>query len=257
MFPAIFVFLLLHSPGLRNLHRRTYLYVGQAYTAQGNLRIAADQMYVEHLTPAKVTQPLPILFVHGQGMTGTNWLHTPDGRPGWADYFLSEGYELYIVDQVARGRSPWQSSVDGALTSFDTTTIQAIFFTSAVLHTHQWPGNGTVGDPVFDHLDSQEEEAEKIKNAGSQLLDRIGPVILLTHSQGGQFGWILADSRPEQVKAIIPGVICIQQAKPARRLINLIVKYLREAGVSIEHVSLSELGIHGNGHMLFMEKNNI
>jgi hypothetical protein len=104
-------------------------------------------MYVEHLTPAKVTQPLPILFVHGQGMTGTNWLHTPDGRPGWADYFLSEGYEvrflvlllidvdvvvfqLYIVDQVARGRSPWQSSVDGALTSFDTTRIQAIFFTS-------------------------------------------------------------------------------------------------------------------------------
>ncbi len=29
------------------------------------------------------------------------------------------------------------------------------------------------------------------------------PVILITHSQSGQFGWILADARPSQVKAIL------------------------------------------------------
>lgn len=29
------------------------------------------------------------------------------------------------------------------------------------------------------------------------------PVILMTHSQAGEFGWILGDSRPEQVKAIV------------------------------------------------------
>ena len=29
------------------------------------------------------------------------------------------------------------------------------------------------------------------------------PAILLTHSQAGQFGWILADARPSKVKAII------------------------------------------------------
>ncbi|KAJ7367883.1 alpha beta-hydrolase [Mycena albidolilacea] len=305
MFPAIFAFLLVTlsclsealEQGLGTLHRRAYFYVGQAYTAQGNLTIAADQLYVEHLTPAKVTQPVP----------------------------------LYIVDQVARGRSPWQSSLDGALTSFDTTTIQAIItsveqfqlWPQAVLHT-QWPGNGTAGDPVSDQfyastvpsLDSQDEEAVKIKNAGSQW--HCGsPVILLTHSQGGQFGWILTDSRPKQGKAIvaleptgppfinavfppfiparlygltdipitydspitsasdittavvgeIPGVACIQQAKPARKFINIIdipvladnctVKYLREADVSVEHISLSEQGIHGNGHIFFMEKNNI
>jgi len=42
-----------------------------------------------------------------------------------------------------------------------------------------------------------------MKHAGSALLDRIGPAILLTHSQAGQFGWILADARPSKVKAII------------------------------------------------------
>jgi pimeloyl-ACP methyl ester carboxylesterase len=76
------------------LHRRAYFYVGQTYIAQGNSSIAAGQMYIEHLTPAAVTQPFPILFIHGLGMTGTNFLNTPDGRLGWADYFLSKGYEV-------------------------------------------------------------------------------------------------------------------------------------------------------------------
>ena len=29
-------------------------------------------------------------------MTGANFLNTPDGRPGWADYFLSQGYEVTV-----------------------------------------------------------------------------------------------------------------------------------------------------------------
>lgn len=28
------------------------------------------------------------------GMTGTNFLNLPDGRVGWADYFLCKGYEV-------------------------------------------------------------------------------------------------------------------------------------------------------------------
>ncbi len=46
------------------LHRRTYLYVGQTYVPGGNSSIAVDQMYVEHLTPATVTQPLRIPYRH-------------------------------------------------------------------------------------------------------------------------------------------------------------------------------------------------
>ncbi|KAJ7162619.1 alpha/beta-hydrolase [Mycena crocata] len=324
------------------LHHRNYFYVGQTYTARGNSTIAAGQIYVERLTPAAVTQPLPLLFIHGQGMTGTNFLNTPDGRPGWADYFLSKGYELYIVDQPSRARSPWQPTVDGELAATDTFTVESHFtaikrfkiWSQAVLHT-QWPGNGSVGDPIFDEffastvpsLLNNTEEAQKIKNAGSQLLDEIGPVILVTHSQAGPFGWVLADSRPSKVKAIValepsgppfinaifspftpariwgltdipvaydppisdpsdiarvvvsetPGFTCFQQAKPARKLINLIhipvllvtseasyhavydncsVDYLLAAGVSVEHVDLGNVGIHGS-HMMFMEKGGI
>lgn len=33
-------------------------------------------------------------------------------------------------------------------------------------------------------------------------------------------------------------------------------EFLRQAGVSVEHLQLGELGIHGNGHMVFLEKNS-
>lgn len=35
------------------------------------------------------------------------------------------------------------------------------------------------------------------------MLDHIGPAILLTHSQSGPFGWLIADARPQKVKAIL------------------------------------------------------
>jgi pimeloyl-ACP methyl ester carboxylesterase len=42
-----------------------------------------------------------------------------------------------------------------------------------------------------------------MREAGTALLDRIGPAVLITHSQGGLYGWALADSRPNQIKALI------------------------------------------------------
>jgi pimeloyl-ACP methyl ester carboxylesterase len=71
---------------------------------------------------------------------------------------------------------------------------------------------------------------------------------------------------------------CLMQAEPARKLANLIeipvllataeasfhavydfctVNYLRQAGVNTEHLRLEEVGIRGNGHLSFMEKNNL
>jgi hypothetical protein len=35
------------------------------------------------------------------------------------------------------------------------------------------------------------------------------------------------------------------------------VKYLNQAGMNVEFVGLGEKGIHGNGHMVMIEKNNL
>jgi len=82
-------------------HYRDYFYVGYSYVPLDNTSIADGQIYVEHLTPASgTTQPYPILFVHGAGMTGTNFLNTPDERPGWADWFMANGYEVNNQSQA-------------------------------------------------------------------------------------------------------------------------------------------------------------
>jgi hypothetical protein len=35
------------------------------------------------------------------------------------------------------------------------------------------------------------------------------------------------------------------------------VKYLNQAGMKTEYIRLQDKGIHGNGHMVMIEKNNL
>jgi pimeloyl-ACP methyl ester carboxylesterase len=304
---------------------------------------------VEVLRPARVTRKYPLVFIHGASQTATNWIETPDGRPGWADYFLGRGYLIYLVDQPARGRSAWHPSTNGPLQILSASDIERRFTASEIggnwpqakKHT-QWPSDspnkGRRGDPVFDafyatqveSLASAVETQTLIQAAGSALLDKIGPAIVVTHSQSGPFGWLLADSRPNAVKGIVaieptgppfqnavtnedmsrpwgitdipltydPPVkaaidlakvreakpdapdltACWKQTDPPRRLVHLqgipilvattessyhavfdhcTAKYLTQAGVKNTFVRLEDQGLHGNGHMVMLERNNM
>jgi pimeloyl-ACP methyl ester carboxylesterase len=324
--------------------RREFFYVGGDYAGPTGKEVMHGQMYVEQVTPRQPSRPYPLVMFHGAGQTATNWLGTPDGRPGWAEYFAGEGYVIYLVDQPARGRSAWQPGIDGELTAF-AASFQEWLFTASAADPHwpqavkqtQWPGSGKRGDPVFDAFQASQvpfladpiETQRLILAAGTALLDRIGPAVLMTHSQSGTFGWLLADSRPALVKAIValepagppfenaivtegparawgltdlklaydppaaaaaelaiereaepdhPDLIrCWRQKAPARRLMHLAdipvaivtgeasyhaaydhctAKYLAAAGVAVTFVRLEDHGLHGNGHMLMLEKNN-
>lgn len=178
----------------------------------------AGQMYVQYQIPAKQQFPYPIVMIHGGGQTGVNFLGTPDGRRGWADYFLAQGYAVYVVDQPGRGRSGYFPRSYGPSMHRGTAITEKRFsapenaglWPQAKLHT-QWPGSGVAGDPAFDQFyASQVEGMEDIstiesllREAGSELLDRIGPAVLLTHSQGGPLGWTIADARPKLVRGIL------------------------------------------------------
>jgi len=170
------------------------------------------------------------------------------------------------------------------------------------------------------------------------LLEKIGPAIVMTHSQSGAMGWLTADARPDLVRALIqvepsgpplhdvdmigapdylrdgaaarpwglaaipmgyaprpataaelafvhqekadgPDLVrCWLQKAPARQLPNLAkmpmlivngeasfhapfehctVKYLEQAGVHPTWIDLGKAGVHGNGHMMMLEKNNL
>ena len=343
-----------------SIARQGYLFAGGKYaTVNGrndtgvSFQVMSGQLYAEFQIPSNQTHPYPIVMVHGGGQTGTNFSGTPDGREGWAQFFLREGYAVYVVDQPGRARGAYQPDLYGPPTRLDLERVQQRFtaparynlWPQARLHT-QWPGSGMPGDPVFDQFYAsqvtgiQDFTLQQTLNRDAilALLEKIGPAILLTHSQSGAFGWPVADARPDRVKALLsiepsgppffdvetvgapelfrdaaqtrlwgptavplvysppaasasdlaivqqekpdgPGLVrCWMQKAPARQLPNLqtmpililtaeasyhaaydhcTAKYLEQAGVHPTFVKLADAGIHGNGHMVMLEKNNL
>ncbi len=202
--------------------RSGFFYVGGKYVGEKGKEVMGGAMYVEVMVPKKIRHANPIVFLHGAGQTGTDWLQTPDGRPGWAHFFIKRGYVVYMVDYPARGRSPYVPEVDGPLTIRTAPVLSQTFTALSELGDwpqakkySQWPGSGPnkgrMGDPIFDAFAKTQvqflqggNQEKMVLEAGTKLLDMIGtPVILITHSQGGAFGWEISDARPKLVKAII------------------------------------------------------
>lgn len=199
------------------VEKRAVFYVGGHYAGEDGRHFMADQMFVEAYLPKEVRHPYPVIMIAGAGQTNMNWLSTPDGRMGWADYFVSRGYCVYLAEQPARGRSPQHPSVNGTTSFHAVEVIQNRFTTGegtwpqAKLHT-QWPDDGSSWeDETFrqfvssqaEYLPSNKESEKLVLEAGKELLKLTGPAVLLTHSQAGLFGWLLADACPELVKAVI------------------------------------------------------
>ena len=194
-----------------------YIFAGGHYVDGADGKYMQGQAYVEYQIPKNRTHPYPIVMIHGGGQSGSNFTGTPDGREGWAQYFLKQGYAVYVMDQPGRGRAALHSAY-GETQQRPTSWVQQQFtapersnlWPQAKLHT-QWPGTGIAGDPIFDQFYAEQlpaitsfpKQQELNRDAGAALLDKIGPAILLTHSQSGAFGWPIADARPNLVKAIV------------------------------------------------------
>ena len=200
------------------LAKASYFFVGGKIDTSLEGSPMVGHMYVESMIPQRQRHPYPIVMVHGGSQTGTNFTGTPDGREGWAQYFARRGYAVYVVDQVARGRSAHWSQVHGPVQPPRFNFAEQRFIAperfkqwpQAHLHT-QWPGEGKAGDPAFDQFYASQfpsiasfaKQQELNRDALVALLDKIGPAILLTHSQSGAFGWPVADARPNLVKALV------------------------------------------------------
>jgi pimeloyl-ACP methyl ester carboxylesterase len=339
------------APEPLSIARQGYVFAGGKYTTVGGVPGMTGQLYAEFQVPAKQSHPYPIVMVHGLFQSGTNFTGTPDGREGWAQFFLRQGYTVYVVDQPGRGRAAYAAGSYGEARQPNLEIVQSRFlgrtlWPQARLHS-QWPGAREPGDAVFDQfyasqlpsIDNQALQQELNRDALAALLDKIGPGIVLTHSQSGAFGWLVADARPNLVKGIVavepngPPVYdvqnvsapewfrdapmparpwgiaaiplsyspaakaatdlaivrqekpdaaelsrCWMQQSPARVLSNLqrvpvvivtgeasyhapydhcTAKFLEQAGVHATAIKLGDAGVHGNGHMMMLEKNNL
>ena len=169
-------------------------------------------MFAEWEAPERVTRPHPIVLVHGGGFQGTEWLDTPDGRPGWAQRLVEAGYATVVVDRPGHGRSPLHTDIVGPMgPPFSYEGGRKIYFPPdpSAKHT-QWPfapDDAAAMDDFIagygplpaDLAASEDMDADRL----ARLLDRIGPAILLTHSASGPSGWLAADRRPGLVVAVV------------------------------------------------------
>ncbi len=189
-----------------------------------------DQMYVQYQIPANARK-LPLVLVHGGSGTGRVWETTPDGREGYQTLLLRRGYPVYIVDFPRRGRASFPSfngpfgTLAGSEVVPNRTGQAGVQYAWSrwrlgprypeVFPVQQFPMKAV--DQFMQHLvPTVSDNAQIISGALVALLDRIGPAILVTHSQSGLFGW-LAGARSPHVKAIVsyePGFVFPQGAVP-------------------------------------------
>ena len=195
----------------RTVRRGHFWIPGERYGRAG-MTFQRGPMFVEWEAPEHVERPYPIVLVHGGGFQGTEWLDTPDGRPGWAQRLVEAGYVTLVVDRPGHGRSPLHTDVVGPMgPPFSYEGGRKIYFPPDPSGKHtEWPFSpdddaamdqfiAGYGPLPADLAASEDMDADRL----ARLLDRIGPAILLTHSASGPSGWLAADRRPGLVKAIV------------------------------------------------------
>jgi pimeloyl-ACP methyl ester carboxylesterase len=172
--------------------------------------IPLGQMYVQYMIPTEKRHPYPVVLMHGGGGQGTHMMGI-GGRPGWVHYFVQAGYSVYWLDRPSYGRSPYHPDALGPSHLPNVPPIEGLLQSTTVFNTAQWPGPGGMRDPLMDQFMACESgnvsdeafHSDLCWRGGAELLDHIGPSILVNHAFGGFFGWGVADRRPNLVKAIM------------------------------------------------------
>ena len=189
---------------LRDLGAR---FVGYTTEPQddGSLDVV-NAMFVQYLLPARRRHDYPIVMIHGGGGQGTDWLQTPDGRDGWVDYFVADGWDVYVVDRPGHGRSQSNSGCrDGAVGKGNSAIISRLSTSDPTV----WPGgeptptNAAVIGWTASSATAPYCGDELAARTISALLDEIGPAILLAHSAGGGSTFRVPELNPENVVGII------------------------------------------------------
>ena len=255
--------------------------------------VSVKGMYVQYQIPqARNRAAYPVIMVHGSAHTGKTYEETPDGRMGWAEYFVRHGVPVYIVDHSGRARS-----------GFDPTAHAPTF--NKFTNEQAWVRFRFGPQPFVPFANTQfpvkaQEEyyAQLVPNtettlpgtgqntidALAKLLDRIGPAVIMVHSQSGAYGIGAAIARPALVKAVVsveprscaasPADVQsvfthvplltmfgdFQKGDPdwADRMTECVatVAHIKEAHGAAENIYLPDRGIHGNSHIMMMDLNN-
>ena len=258
-----------------------------------------EQMYVQFIKLAEPKARYPLLLVHGGGLSGVTWETKPDGGAGWQQFFLQAGHDVYISDAVERGRASWARYPE-------------VFKTEPLFRTKQeaWelfrigPPGSYDKDPAkrktmaggtqfphvaFDQFSKQSVPRWVSNDAATQAaydiyVQKICPCVIITHSQGGNFGFNMARHAPDKVKALIsiepsgapdPDRTDIKALKDVpllfvwgdnldlypfwrtvRGKLDRVQQVAAAQGGVSDVIDLPRAGFKGNSHMLMMDLNS-
>lgn len=269
---------------------------GVPVTINPNGTTMLGQMYVQYALVDKSPSRPPIAFWHGGSLTGATWETTPDGRDGWLQYFLRRGWSCYNVDAVERGRSGWsprdphfndrpilrtaqdsfhQFRLGRRCEALDVRSLENAAYPQCRFPLAAFPEFLKQVVPRWSTTD------DLALAAYDAFLDRVGPVIIVAHSQGAAFALKAAERRPDKVA----GIVAIEPAQGGetdgsvlegtpvlaiygdhleldprwpsiRARTDTYFASALNAGADISVVDLPQRGITGNSHMMMMETNN-
>jgi pimeloyl-ACP methyl ester carboxylesterase len=183
--------------------------------------VSINGVYVHFRIPVDRRSPWPVIMVHGSG-TGITYETTPDGREGWATYFVRQGYAVYVIDAAGRGRSGFngtrvnQAKAEGnlaAVPNLVATTHREVWQRSRFGPEPYvwWPDTQFPTDALQQYLAQLVPLAESTLEGGEDntsnglavLLDKIGPSVMIVHSLGANYARRVLSLRPGKIKALI------------------------------------------------------
>ena len=252
-----------------------------------------EQMYAQYFLQQNPKGKLPLLMWHGGGLTGVTYETKPDGSPGWLNYFLRHGWDIYISDAMERGRSgwtdkfkgdpvflplgdPWERFRLGPPGSWNDDRAKRVTYPGMQFPIDAYEQFMKQGVPRWVTTD------EEIIAAYVELVDKVCPCVLLVHSQAGSFGFKVAEARPDKIKALVlaePSSIGHKDKVAALKNIPMAIIYgdnakdhprwgkirqnvhayaglIKQAGGSVDLIDLPDIGIKGNTHMMMMDRNS-
>lgn len=269
-----------------------------ALVIDANGEYFVEQTYVHYVKLAERRAPFPVVMIHGGGSTGAAWETTPDGRRGWQMAFLERGFDVYVVDQAERGRAGFAPP--------QIWPEPAIFPNAAFSWEHS-----RVGPPGSYHHDPARRNAfpdsqfpvaafddfmkrrvpywgalhrSAAQRAYDELIQRVGPCVLLAHSSGGAYAFQTALN----VTGLVKGVVALEPSgapplseadtRAIRTIPHLFIwgdavaqhpthdhaarsarawhDCLLKAGGTSTWMDLPALGVHGNSHQIMSDLNS-
>ena len=263
-----------------------------------NGEFEVEQMYAHFtlLADSAKRAAYPLVMIHGGGLSGVTWETKPDGKPGWQMFFLRQGYDVYVVDAVERGRASWARYPE-------------VFKSEPIFRTKKeaWelfrfgPSYGAGGGTQEAYADTQFPVAHfdqfmkqgvprwvtndvPTQAAYNALVEKVCPCVLMPHSQGSTFAYQAALKYPHLVKAVVgiepSGALDPDKTDmtPLKNIPMLFVwgdkirETARWGGIIAslkkmiaaqkaqqgvaDEIDLPMMGIRGNSHMIMMDRNS-